>query len=515
MEPMKQWLMQKSSTGAVVLLSVALGASLAGRWDHPTAVTAADHVVVQAQQHAALAMLQDAFTSLADQVEPTVVSIEAIQAAPASSTQQDAMPPEDPFGNDSPLRPFLRQFGQPMQPMQPRAQRAGGSGVIVRERGNDVYVLTNQHVVDGATRLTVRLQDGHTYPGHLVGADSHSDLAVIRFNPGHALGEQSVARMGDSDRVRVGQWAIAIGSPLGYDTTLTTGVISAKGRELHQVSGVKDYTGLIQTDASINPGNSGGPLVNIDGEVVGINVAIASPTSASVGIGFAIPANRAKSVMDQLIQNGKVTRGYLGIATSSANRELSDELKSYYGVKEGALVESVSPGTPAEQAGLKSEDVITAFNGRPVRNFGDLEDAVQATPPHKEVKVEIVRAHHPQTVLLTLAERPDDATLAGRMGRSRAPMGEGEAAPARPNSYGFTVAPGENGGVTVGAVQPGSAAEDAGLAPGDTIMAAGGHAVNDLNSWNQALAGGGSHALVLKVHRASTGQTAILVLRQS
>src|SRR5438046_62475 len=150
MEPIKHWLMQKSSTGAIVLLSVALGASLAGRWDHPTAVTAADHVVVQAQQHAALAMLQDAFTSLADQVEPTVVSIEAVQTAPASSDQ----PQETPFGGDSPLRPFLRQF---RQPTQPRAQRAGGSGVIVRERGSDVYVLTNHHVVDGASRLTVRL----------------------------------------------------------------------------------------------------------------------------------------------------------------------------------------------------------------------------------------------------------------------------------------------------------------------------------------------------------------------
>jgi serine protease Do len=510
MEPIKHWLMQKSSTGAVVLLSVALGASLAGRWDHPTAVTAADHVVVQAQQHAALAMLQDAFTSLADQVEPTVVSIEAIQAAPTSSVQPEAMPFEDPFGGDSPLRPFFRQFGQPMQP---RGQRAGGSGVIVRERGSDVYVLTNQHVVDGATRLTVRLQDGHTYPAHLVGADGHSDLAVIRFNPGRALGDKYVARMGDSNAVRVGQWAIAIGSPLGYDATLTTGVISAKGRELHQVSGQKDYTGLIQTDASINPGNSGGPLVNIDGEVVGINVAIASPTNANIGLGFAIPANRAKSVMEQLISTGKVTRGYLGIATSSGNRVLSDELKSYYGVKDGALVESVSPGTPAEKAGLKSEDVITAFNGRPVRNFGDLEEAVQATPPGKQVKVEIVRAHRPETVLLTLAERPDDSTLASRLGHPRAQ--QDEAAPARPNSYGFTVTPGENGGVTVGTVQPDSAAEDAGLSPGDTILSAGGAPVRDLSSWNQALANGRSHALVLKVRRAATGQTAILVLRQS
>src|SRR5207249_4197165 len=304
----------------------------------------------------------------------------------------------------TPFDQFFRQA--PRSGPQPGA-RARGSGVIVRERGNDVYVLTNQHVVDGATRLTVSLNQGGKYPAQLVGADSKSDLAVVRFNPGRSLGDQYVAQMGDSDRVRVGQWAIAVGSPLGYESTLTTGVISAKGRELDGVEGSKDYRGLIQTDASINPGNSGGPLVNIDGQVVGINVAIASPTGSSIGIGFAIPVNRAKSVMEQLITSGKVRRGYLGIATSSANRELSDELKSYYGVKGGALVENVTPDSPAGHAGLKSEDVIVAVDERPINNFGDLEEAVQATPPGKRVKVDVIRAHRPETVWLTLAERQD------------------------------------------------------------------------------------------------------------
>jgi S1-C subfamily serine protease len=323
-----------------------------------------------------------------------------------------------------------------------------------------------------------------------------------------------VAQLGDSDRVRVGQWAIAVGSPLGYESTLTTGVISAKGRELDGVEGAKDYRGLIQTDASINPGNSGGPLVNIDGQVVGINVAIASPTGSSIGIGFAIPANRAKTVMEQLITSGKVARGYLGIATSRANSELSDELKSYYGVKGGALVEDVAPNAPAQRAGLKSEDVITSFDGRPVNNYGDLEEAVQATPPGKQVKVEIVRAHRPQSISLTLALRPDEETLMGARTR-RGAQEPGQATPEALNDFGFSVAPGPDGGLVVARVQPDSAAEDAHLAPGDTVLAMGGTPVRDLATWRRAVTSVKSNSLVLKVRRAQTGQTSILVLRKS
>jgi S1-C subfamily serine protease len=289
-------------------------------------------------------------------------------------------------------------------------------------------------------------------------------------------------------------------------------VISAKGRQLDGVEGTKDYRGLIQTDASINPGNSGGPLVNIDGRVVGINVAIASPTGSSIGIGFAIPVNRAKQVMGELISTGKVTRGYLGIATSRGNQVLSEDLKSYYGVKDGALVEAVTPGTPAESAGLKSEDVIVAFDSHPVHNFGDLEDAVQATPPHQQVRVDIIRAHRPMSVSLTLDERPADSVLAGKMGRAHPQEQE---APATPNAFGFSVNPGPSGGVVVGQVTPGSPAEDAGLAPGDTLLTAGGVPVHDLVSWQHALAAVHANALVLKVRRASTGLTSILVLRQS
>jgi serine protease Do len=503
MKPKKHWLMQKSSTGAVVLLSVALGASLAGQWDRPAAVIATDQAQVQTEHHAALSQIQDAFTSLAERVEPTVVSIEATRTVtPAASEGQL---PEGLEG--SPFERFFRQYGQPM----PRGrQRSGGSGVIVRERDNTVYVLTNQHVVDGANRLNVSMSDGGKYPAKLVGADPKSDLAVLQFSPGRRLGERYVATLGDSDRVRVGQWAIAVGSPLGYDSTLTTGVISAKGRELEGVQGYKDYRNLIQTDASINPGNSGGPLVNIDGEVVGINVAIASPTGSSIGIGFAIPVNRAKTVVEQLITTGKVARGYLGVATSRANAELSDELKAMYGVKGGALVEGVSPGTPAERAGLKSEDVIVSFDGRPVNSYGDLEEAVQSTPPGKQVKVQIVRARQPQTLSLTLAERPDEAQLAARP-RPGAPSEE--PTPAALNDFGFAVSAGPNGGLVIARVQPDSAAEEAGLAPGDIVEAVGGSPVNDLNGWNRALANARS-SLVLKLKRATTGQTAIVVVRK-
>jgi serine protease Do len=506
---MKNWLLQKSSTGTIVLLSAALGASLAGRWDRPAPASATDQATVRGEQRAALALLQEGFTSLADRVEPTVVSIESVRTPAEGSTDNEAGPSENPF-EGSPFAPFFHQFGGPGTP---QTQRARGSGVIVREKGDTVYVLTNQHVVDGATRLTVSMHDGAKFPARLVGADTRSDLAVLKFTPGRPLGAKYVAQLGDSDRVRVGQWAIAIGSPLGYESTLTTGVISAKGRELDGVEGQKDYRGLIQTDASINPGNSGGPLVNIDGEVVGINVAIASPTGSSIGIGFAIPANRARTVMEQLISAGKVARGYLGIATSKANAELSDELKSYYGVKGGALVEDVAPGTPAERAGFKSEDVITAFDGKPIQTYGDLEEAVQSTPPGKAVKVEIVRAHRPQTVSLTLAERPDEASL--MKGLQRGGGGESpEPAPQALNDFGFAVAPGQDGSVAVARVTPDSPADEAHLAPGDTILAAAGTPIHDLGVWNRKLAELKGSSLVLKVRRAATGQTAIVVLRK-
>jgi serine protease Do len=214
--------------------------------------------------------------------------------------------------------------------------------------------------------------------------------------------------------------------------------------------------------------------------------------------------------MEQLCSTGKVARGFLGVATSRANAELSDELKGMYGVKGGALVESVSAGTPAERAGLKSEDVITSFDGRPVDNYGDLEEAVQSTPPGKQVKVGIVRARQPQSLTLKLAERPDEARLAGQP-RPGAPADE--PAPAALNDWGFAVSSGPQGGVVIARVQSGSAAEEAGLAPGDTIMAAGGKPISSVAGWKQALSSVKGDAVVLKLRRTTTGQTAIVVLR--
>jgi len=287
----------------------------------------------------------------------------------------------------------------------------------------------------------------------------------------------------------VGQWAIAIGSPLKYEATLTVGVISAKGRDL-TIGPASQYRDLLQTDAAINPGNSGGPLVNIDGQVVGINVAIASPGGmGNIGIGFAIPVNQAKRILNELITTGQVKRGYLGVQTSPGNRELPKELQDLYGVKGGALVESVKPGTPAAKAGLESEDVIVRFGNRPISSFDDLESAVAETPPGRTVPVTVVRNRRETTLQVTIMLRPSEEALLG------AP--EGGAQPRQPSqnqevqsSLGITVRPSSEAntpGVEITAVTPGSAAEDAGLAAGDIINRIGEQPVRNLAGFRSAM----------------------------
>jgi serine protease Do len=473
---------------SLMALSLVLGASLAsGGFRTERAVAQGTSSSTPQEQKALLQALENAFTSIADQVEPAVVTIEARSTVrpAADEPRRGGGNDEDPQDGPFSLPDLFRRFNTP----QPRGGGAStGSGFIVRRQGNVAYVLTNNHVIKDQDRFTITLFDKAKVDATLVGKDPKTDLAVLKITPDRPITDKEVAQLGDSDHVRVGQWAIAIGSPLKYDATLTVGVISAKGRDL-SISPTSSYRDLIQTDAAINPGNSGGPLVNVDGQVVGINVAIASPGGlGNIGIGFAIPVNQAKRILDELITTGQVKRGYLGITCGVANRELPKELQDLYGVKSGALAETVYPNTPASKAGMKSEDVIVRFDGKPITSFTDLEDAVAATTPGRTVPVVVVRDKRELTLQITVALRPqEDALLGGPRDRTQPQQ------PQQPqevqSSLGLTVRSSSEAstpGAEITAVAPGSAAEDAGLAPGDIITRVGNDVVRDLPTFRSA-----------------------------
>jgi serine protease Do len=500
----------------LVFLCVLLGASLATGGFRVQRASAQGSTSTPQEQKALLHALEDAFTGIADQVEPAVVTVEARSNARPTATQSPGQDGgDDPQDGPFSLPDLFRRFGQP----QPRSEGPStGSGFIVRRRGNDAYVLTNNHVVADRDKFQITLLDKTKVTATLVGHDEKTDLAVLKITLPMALSDRQVAQFGDSDKVRVGQWAIAIGSPLHYEATLTVGVISAKGRDL-TIGPTSMYRGLIQTDAAINPGNSGGPLVNIDGQVVGINVAIASPGGmGNIGIGFAIPVNQAKQILEELITTGQVKRGYLGVRTSQENRELSKELQDLYGVKAGALIEFVTPGTPADKAGLKSEDVIVRFDDKPISSFDDLETAVGSTAPGKTVPVKVVRNHREETLSLTVELRPSEEALLGTPQGGPKPPPKNQPEEVQ-STLGLTVRPSSETstpGVEITAVAPGSPAEDAQLKPGDIINRIGDVSIRDLAGFRNAMFNLKQNgAVVLRVlYQSPNGRTPrIVVLR--
>ncbi len=305
---------------------------------------------------------QRAFIEVSEKVTPAVVNIRAERVRSVNR-----------------LQPLFDEFFGDMFKMPPTEQREQslGSGFIISPDG---YILTNEHVVSGAEQIKVRLPDKRVLPGVVVGVDAKTDIAVLKIEADEPL---PVVVLGDSDLLKVGQWALAIGNPFGLDSTLTVGVISATGRAN---VGIEDYEDFIQTDASINPGNSGGPLLNIYGEVIGINTAI---VARGQGIGFAIPINLAQSIASQLINTGEVTRGWLGVSIQALDADLAES----FGLERvtGALVTKVLEGTPAAEAGLQRGDVLLNFNGKPVRGVRELQLLVASAPIGKEVPVEILR----------------------------------------------------------------------------------------------------------------------------
>ena len=346
--------------------------------------------------------LQDSFVKVSKEVGPAVVSISTEHVEKYQTRYYPFLEFQDEFFND-----FFNDFFV-SGPEKEFRKMGIGSGVIIDRQG---YVLTNEHVVRGADKITVTLPDGREFDGRLRGSDLYSDLAVVKIEP---KGELPFAKLGDSDSVKIGHWAIAIGNPFGYsvinpEPTVTVGVVSALRRSLPRTDRRgREYSDLIQTDAAINPGNSGGPLVNIYGEVIGINVAILTKSGGSEGIGFAIPVNTAKKIMEDLIEGREVLHGWLGVEIQDIDRDLAE----YFGLSNtnGILISRVVEGSPAENAGLTARDVIVSFDGEKIRNTRDLVRLVLKKDIGEEVKLGILRNQKSYSVAVNVGVNPGEKT---------------------------------------------------------------------------------------------------------
>jgi len=406
--------------------------------------------------------LEDHFMAVSDRVGPAVVSISTEVTAKVPARKFHFGPsPFSQFDDDVFDRFFRDFFGD--YPEREFKQKGLGTGVIIDEEG---YILTNEHVVHNADKLTVTLPDGREFEATIKGTDFRSDLAVIKID----AAEFPAARLGDSDRVRIGQWAIAIGNPFGWavggsEPTLTVGVISALNRSLAVGRQNRDYSDLIQTDAAINPGNSGGPLVNIKGEVIGINVAIFSTTGAYEGIGFAIPVNDAKAILGDLIEGKKILYGWLGIKV----QDVTDELAEHFGLKEkiGVIVGRVLDDSPAQKGGMKDGDVIVEYDGQPLKDVRELLKRVAKTPVGKKINLQVVRDGRKKAVKVEVGERPDELE---RWEEKSKESWRGLKVSDLTDELTDRFRLDEKKGVVITEVEPASPAAEAGLRTGDVIL---------------------------------------------
>jgi serine protease Do len=453
-----------------ILIGTLINTGVRAAKDSPIAPGATPLVIPNASP------VSNQFAQLADKLAPSVVHVStAIEETPQTSRNRRRPVPEDEEGMQD---FFNRFFGNPFgESPFPRRSASLGSGVIINPNG---YILTNHHVTEKATRIRVKMVgDSREYDAKVIGSDSETDLAVIKIDAGKPL---PAAKIGNSDAVNVGDWAVAIGSPFGLQTTVTVGIISAKDRP-----GTTTFQNFLQTDAAINPGNSGGPLLNVNGEVIGINTAIATRTGGYEGIGFSLPINTAVKVYNQIIKTGKVARGSIGVEFA-ADDSRNEELLKAYGASSGVFVQRVIAGGPAEKAGLKAEDIIVAIDGKPIKNGQELIASVSETPIGSDMSVTVLRNNRKMDLKLTVGDRVQ--VVRERFG-SQEPE-ESSGGQATPAKFGVTIenlTPAlrdsmnfeQSGGVLVRSVEPGSFAEDIGIQPNDVIMAVNRQPVNSVD----------------------------------
>jgi serine protease Do len=440
------------------------------------------------------------FSQIAERTSPAVVGLEVEKTIEQSS----------PFGEDRFYDPFdddffdfffrrrspRRHSPHRRSPRPKVKQTAQGSGFIISADG---YILTNNHLVGDTDKITIKLTDGRKFEAELIGTDPESDVAVIKIDADN-LGFLELA---DSDKVQVGEWVLAIGNPFGLSHTVTSGIVSAKGRSI----GLTNYEDFIQTDAAINPGNSGGPLLNLDGKVVGINTAIISRNGGNMGIGMAIPINMAKSIYEQLVDGGIVVRGFLGVSL----QELTPELAKSFGLNEnkGVVITEVVEDSAAEKAGIEQGDIVVEFDNKPVEQLGNFRNRVAMLKPGTKAKIVVIRAGKRKKITVELGERP---------GRDK----KGKAQPQTLEELGFSVQNltdelaeqlGYQGltGVVVSSVEPGSSFGLAGISPGILIQEVNREAVTNVEEFKQAIEDAKKQGSALLLIRNKT-QTLFLVL---
>ena len=384
------------------------------------------------------------FVALAKRLKPEVVNISTTQAA--------------------------NQLGAPTAREQLK-QRSLGSGFII---GPDGLILTNYHVVDNAEKITVRLLDGREFAGKVVGKDQKTDIALVEIN----ARDLPVAPLGDSDQLEVGEWVMAVGNPFGLDNTVTSGIVSAKDRQI----GAGPYDHFIQTDASINPGNSGGPLVNLQGEVIGIDTAIFSQSGGNIGIGFAIPINLVKDLLPQLKSGGKITRGWLGVSIQGITPDLAASLG--LDQAKGALVSSVVQNSPADQAGIKAGDVIVGYEGKEINNANDLPFLVAGTPVGKTVSLQVFRGNKQTPLTVAIGKMKEEEVIASRSEKDDLGLAVEQITPDIAEDLGL-----ENSrGVVITAVAPDGPGDEAGFQPGDIIREINRQPVQNLSDYRKIMA---------------------------